>query len=131
MTEEKIIRGLMDIAFVNPMDLVELKNGRHLFKKQIAREILAGSNFTIYQDYQSKEDKKKGILGAKLSLQSGDKKGALELLGEHIGMWGNKNVPDGSSDKSDSETGLQRIQRIVRERAERLGKKKPDSSEGG
>lgn len=131
LTEEKVLKGLMDIAFVNPLDLVELKGGRYIFKKQIAKEILAGANFTIYQDYQTKEDKKKGILGAKLTVHSGDKKGALELLGQHIGMWGNKLVPDGSLDKPDSETGLQRIQRIVRERAERLGKKGTDNSEGG
>jgi phage terminase small subunit len=130
LDEQKIINSLMDIAFADPMDFVELKKGSFVFKKSIAKAIMRGSNFNIYPEYQTKEDKKQGIVRAKLALSSGDRKGALELLGQHIGMWGNKNVPDGAGDSGNNETALQRIQRIVRERSDRLGQKKSDNGEG-
>lgn len=129
LDENKIINSLMDIAFSDPMDYIEFKKGSLVFKKEIAKAILRGTNYNIYPEYQTKEDKKQGILRARLAISSGDRKGALELLGQHIGMWGNKNVPDGSGDSGDSETALQRIRRIVRERSERLGQKKPDNGE--
>lgn len=131
ISEEKILQALIDIAFFDPMEVLEQKKNSFVFKKQIAKEIMKGANFTIYPEYQTKDDKKQGIIRARLSVQSGDRKGALELLGQHIGMWGNKNVPDGAGDSGNSETALQRIQRIVRERAERIGKKGSDKGESG
>lgn len=131
ITQEDIVQGLIDIAFLNPTDIVEQKAGGWVFKKKIARDIMKGANFTIYESYQSKADQKKGILKAKLTLHSGDRKGALELLGEHLGMWSKLNVSNQPGDGSDSETGLQRIRRIIQERAKLAGRKGSDDSEGG
>lgn len=131
LDEKKIINSLMDIAFSDPMDYLEMKKGSFVFKKEIAKAILRGTNYNIYPEYQTKEDKKQGIIRAKLGLSSGDRKGALELLGQHIGMWGSKNVPDGTGDRDNNETPLQQIQRIIRERALGEGSEGSDNSEGG
>lgn len=130
LSEEKILQALIDIAFFDPMEVLEQKKNSFVFKKQIAKDIMKGANFNIYPEYQTKDDKKQGIIRARLSVQSGDRKGALELLGQHIGMWGKNNVSNSDGSGDSGETAIQRIQRIVRERAERLGKKKSDNSEG-
>lgn len=130
LDEDTILKSLIDIAFFDPMDVIEQKNGSFIFKKEISKAIMKGANFTIYPEYQNKEDKKNKIIRARLSLQSGDRKGALELLGQHIGMWGAKNVSDESRDSANSESPLQQIQRLVRERAAREGPKGSDNGEG-
>lgn len=97
--QKKIIDSLADIAFFDPMSALEFdEKGRLVFKKNL--DGLSGANFTVYPEYQNQNDKDEGIIRAKLSLMSGDRKGALELLGKHLGMWKGNDAGSGINQES-------------------------------
>ena len=123
ITEEYIIKGLKSIADFDPMTALERdEKGRLVLKKDIALETLSGADFTIYPEYQTKEDKAEGIIRAKLSLSSGDRKGSFELMGKHIGMWSKDGKDPGSQSNSDARKAvLARVSAYLRKRADGSG----------
>ena len=111
LKEEEIIKALMQIAFFDPMEVLEWDDDRLVFKKNVAESYMRGANFTIYPEYQSKADKRDGILRAKLSISSGDRRGALELLGRRTGMWRDKDGGSGTDKESRAST-LRRVREL-------------------
>lgn len=111
--QEDILQALFAIAFFDPMEVLEWdEKSRLVFKKDVPKEYLKGADFTIYPEYQSKADQRDGVLRAKLTMSSGDRKGALEALGRHIGLWKDK---DGSGDDKESRTDvLKRVHELYR-----------------
>jgi hypothetical protein len=115
ITEERILEQLEAIAFFDPMSVLEWDDkGRLIYKKDL--KALAGANFTIYPEYQTAKDKSDGVLRAKLSFQSGDRRGALELLGKKIGLWSKANGTGPGADKGDRKAVLARVSALLRKR---------------
>lgn len=97
--EKTVIDRLDLISKFNPLDVVEQdKKGRLIYRKDLTPEMLDGCDFSISPQYQNKNDKAEKIQPVNLYVRSGDRKGALELLGKHFGMF----EPGASAGDSDS-----------------------------
>lgn len=122
LKQEDLINQLYRMAFFDPMSVLEFdKKGRLVFKKDIPKEYLSGSSFTIYPEYQNKQDQKDGVIRAKLTIMSSDRRGAIELLGKQMNMW---KGPDGSGSGAGEESRndvLKRVHELFRKHRERGG----------
>jgi phage terminase small subunit len=116
LNQEYIIKGLKAVADANPLNAVEFNsNGELVLKKDVSAEDLRGLNFNVYPEYQTKEDKKRKIVRARLSLSAGERRAALELLGKHIGMWKDRDAGAGD-DSGNRQAILSRVGELVRKR---------------
>lgn len=111
LKQEDIIRTLMQIAFFDPMEVLEWDDDRLVFKKDVPDAYMRGANFNIYPEYQNKEDKRDGVVRAKLAISSGDRRGALELLGKTTGLWRDKDAGSGTDKESRANT-LKRVREL-------------------
>lgn len=98
---EDIIRGFQTIAQFDPMKVIKLdsKTKSWIYRDDIPPEYLVAANFTIYPEYQTKEDKRLGITRARFSISSGDRKGAWEVLAKIRGLLGDQLETDNAADK--------------------------------
>ncbi len=127
VTEQMLVNELMNIAFfdITTLMMVDEYSGRIRMRDDLTK-LPAHIRRGLKKITQTSN-----ALSSSVSFEGFDKMNAITKLGEHMGFLKGKNVSDGDGDPNDRETGLQRIQRIVRERAKRKGSESPSDSEGG
>lgn len=124
--EHKIVRELCAIAFFDLTEVMETNEaGSVQFKKNMKdlpkriRRALLSYNQTFSN------------FGDSTTFRAHDKLKALDMLGKHIGMFKvGANVSDVPGNSGNSESPVQRIQRITRQRGKRIGSQSTDNSEG-
>lgn len=127
LTEQMLVNELMNIAFfdVTTLMTVDEYSGRIKMRDDLTKlpaHIRRG---------MKKVSQTSNALSQSVNFEGHDKMAAIDKLAQHMGFLKGPNVSNGGGNPDDSESGLDRIRRIVRERAERLRKKRADNSEGG
>lgn len=93
ISQERVIRELARLAFVNPTDVINMKDAT----------LKESSNTDDTAAIQSVKVKSFGEDGIEREIKMADKLRALELLGKHLGMFQNNlNVNVQSSEKLDA-----------------------------
>ena len=129
MTQTEVLEAFHKMAKFSPADVLEWKNGQLVFKTGCDLRLLDGAGYTIYPEYQTKDDKKDKIIRARLAINSEDKRHALELIGKHLGMWSKNAGEEGSgsgNDKDSRKNVLDRVSELLRRNKEN----KPAGGEG-
>lgn len=83
ISQDRVIAELAKIAFVNPMDIMDLNTAK--VKSNISPEDTAAISSVRYKSYKTESGD-----GIERNIEMHNKIKALELLGKHLGMFNDK-----------------------------------------